>query len=98
MESQLRLTMVLGFGILIYSTRSYCGYFWYASLQHFHIFLLLTRKGSDHFRPSALSDTGEVGFGIPYMLYQKLLCLLLVCPSPTLSGISTLSQEGVKTP
>ena len=39
----------------------------------------------------------EVGFGLPYKLYQKLLCLLLVCTSPTLSGISTLSQEGVST-
>ena len=38
-----------------------------------------------------------LGFGIPDILYQKLLCLLLVCTSPTLSGISTLSQEGVST-
>ena len=36
----------------------------------------------------------EVGFGLPYKLYQKLLCLLLVCTSPTVSGISTLTQEG----
>ena len=38
-----------------------------------------------------------LGIGITYILYQKLLCLLLVCTSPTLSGISTFSQEGVKT-
>ena len=37
------------------------------------------------------------GIGIPYILYQKLLCLPLVCTSPTLSGISTFRQEGVKT-
>ena len=39
----------------------------------------------------------EVGFGLPYKLYQKLLCLLLVCTSPTLSGISTISQQVVST-
>ena len=36
-----------------------------------------------------------LGFGIPYIPFQKLLCLLLVCNSLTLSGISILSQEGV---
>ena len=35
--------------------------------------------------------------GIPYILYQKLLFLLLAAHSPTLSGISTLNQEGVST-
>ena len=35
---------------------------------------------------------------IPYILYQKLFCAYyLVCTSPSLSGISTLSQEGVST-
>ena len=46
---------------------------------------------------SQLCLTMEVGFDIPYILYQKLLCLLLECTSPTLSVISNLSQEGVKT-
>ena len=41
--------------------------------------------------------TMEVGFSIPYILYQKLLCLILECTSPTLSAISNLSQEVVKT-
>ena len=36
-----------------------------------------------------------LGFGIPYIAYQKLLCLFLVCTSLTLSGVSTLGQEGV---
>ena len=35
-----------------------------------------------------------LGFGIPYIPYQKLLCLFLVCTSLTLSGISTHSEEG----
>ena len=39
--------------------------------------------------------TVVLGFGIPYIPYQKLLCLFLVCTSLTLSGISTLGQEGV---
>ena len=39
--------------------------------------------------------TVVLGFGIPYIPYQKLLWLFLVCTSPTLSGISTLGQEGV---
>ena len=34
--------------------------------------------------------TVVLGFGIPFILYQKLLCLLLVCTSPRLSLISTL--------
>ena len=37
------------------------------------------------------------GIGIPYTLYHKLLCLPLICTYPTLSGISTCNQEGVKT-
>ena len=41
--------------------------------------------------------TVVLGFGIPYILYQKSLCLFLVCTSPTLSLISTLSQEGENT-
>ena len=41
-----------------------------------------------YFRPTVV-----LGFGIPYILYQKLLWLLLVCTSPTLSVISNLSQE-----
>ena len=45
---------------------------------------------------SAQTDNG-IRIWHPYILYQKLLCLLLVCTSPTLSGISTLSQEGVST-
>ena len=36
-----------------------------------------------------------LGIGIPYILYQKSLCLFLVFTSPTLSGISNLSQEGI---
>ena len=36
-------------------------------------------------------------FDIPYILYNRFLHLLLVCTSPTLLGISTLSQEGVST-
>ena len=32
---------------------------------------------------------------IPFIPYQKFLCLFLVCTSLTLSGISTLGQEGV---
>ena len=42
---------------------------------------------------SQLRLTVILGFGIPYILYQKLLCLLLLCNSPTLSGISTFSQK-----
>ena len=38
-----------------------------------------------------------LGFGIPYIPYQKLLGLFLVCTSLTISGISTLGQEGVQT-
>ena len=38
-----------------------------------------------------------LGFGIPYIPYQKLLGLFLVCTSLALSGISTLGQEGVQT-
>ena len=41
--------------------------------------------------------TVVLGFGIPYIPYQKLLCLFLVCTSLTLSGVSTLGQEVVKT-
>ena len=44
---------------------------------------------------SQLTPTVLLGFGIPYIPYQKLLCLFLVCTSLTLSGISTLGQEGV---
>ena len=130
---------------LIYSTRSYCAYFWCAPLQHFQVFLLLTRMESNLFGVSAQTDSDiriwyslytlpevivptsgvqlsntfryfyfqpeggvislgsqlrlivVLGIGIPYILYQKLLCLPLVCTSPTLSGISTFSQDGVKT-
>ena len=46
---------------------------------------------------STSRDNGIMGFDITYILYQKLLCLLLVCTSPSLLGISILSQEGVKT-
>ena len=42
---------------------------------------------------SQLRLTVVLGFGILYILYQKSLCLFLVCPSPTLSGMSTLSQQ-----
>ena len=45
--SELRLTMVLEFGILIYSTRSYCAYFWHATLQ---------RRRSQFFGVSFLTD------------------------------------------
>ena len=44
---------------------------------------------------SQLRLTVVLGFGIPYTLYQKLLCLLLVCTSLTILDISTLCQEGV---
>ena len=93
---QHRLTMVLDLGFLIYSTRSYCAYFWCATLQHFQVFLLLARMGGRNTLESQFRLTKVLGFGIPYILYQKLLCLLLVCTSPTHSGISTLSQDGVK--
>ena len=137
LECQLRLTMLLEFGILIYSTRSYCAYFWCATLQHLQVFLLFARRGSQLFGVSVQTDNGIsishslytlpedivptsgvklsntfryfyswpggglnslelqptltviLGFGIPYILYQKLLCVFLVCTSPTLSGIST---------
>ena len=129
----------------MYSTRSYCAYFWCTPLQHIQVFLLLTRMESNLFGVSAQTDsdiriwhslytlpevivptsgvhlsntfryfyslqgrdlttlesqirlTMVLGFHIPYILYQKLLCLLLVCNSQTLSGISTFSQEWVKT-
>ena len=44
---------------------------------------------------SQLILTVVLGFGIPYIPYQKIMCLFLVCTSLTLSGISTLGQEGV---
>ena len=44
---------------------------------------------------SQLRLTVVLGFGIPYIPYQKLLCLFLVCTSLIHSGISTLGQEGV---
>ena len=129
--------------LLIYSTRSYCAYFWCAPLQHIQVFLLLTRMESNLFGVSAQTDSGiriwhylytltevivptsdvqlsntfryfyfqpeggvislgsqlrlivVLGIGIPYILYQKLLCLPLMFNSPTLSGISTFSQKVV---
>ena len=44
---------------------------------------------------SQLRLTVVLGFGIPYIPHQKILCLLLVCTFLTLSGISTLCQEGI---
>ena len=66
MECQLRLTMVLEIGILIYSTRSYCAYFWHATLQHFQVFLLLARRRSQLFGVSVQTDKG---IGIWHYLY-----------------------------
>ena len=43
---------------------------------------------------SQLRLTDIFGFGIPYILCTRLMHLLLECTSPTLSGISTHSQEG----
>ena len=51
--------------------------------------------GGLNYLESQLRLTVVLGFGIPYIPYQKLLCLFLVCTCLTLSGISTLGQEGV---
>ena len=65
-------------------------------LHHFQAFYSKPGR-SENTLESQFRLTMVLGFGIPYILCQKLLCLLLVCPSPTLSGISTLSQEGIST-
>ena len=66
LECQLRLTMLLEFGILIYSTRSYCAYFWCETLQHFQVFLLFVRRGSQLFGLSVQTDNG---ISISHSLY-----------------------------
>ena len=59
LESQLRLTVVLGFlHSLIYPTISYCGYFWCAPVWDFQVFLLLVKRGSELFGVSAQTDSG----------------------------------------
>ena len=55
----------------------------------FRYFYSWSRKGLNSLE-SKLTLTLVLGFGIPYIPYQKLLCLFLVCTSLTLSGISTL--------
>ena len=88
MGSQLRLTMVLGIWHSLYTLPE----------------VIVPTSGMQLSKGGGLNSlecqfrlTKLLGFGIPYILYQKLLCLLLVCTSPSLLGISTLSQEGVKT-
>ena len=86
----------LDLAFLIYSMRRYCVYLWCTLLQCFQVFLLLTRMESKLFGMSAQTDNGNRNWH-PYILHQKLLCLLLACNSLTLSGISTISQEEVST-
>ena len=60
----------------------------------FRYFYSLTGKDLNSL-DSQLRLTVVIGFGIPCTSYQKFFCLLLVCTSLTLSGISTLCQEGI---
>ena len=92
MESQLTLTVLLGFGL-----REVIVPISGVHLSHtFRYFYSWSGKGPNSLE-SQLTLTVLLGFGIPYIPYQMLLCLFLVCTSLTLSGISTLGQERVQT-
>ena len=89
-ESQLRLTVLLPFGLSeiirpISGVHLSDRYFYSSSI------------GVLNSLESQLTLTVLLGFRIPYIPYQMLLCLFLVCTSLTLSGISTLGQEGLQT-
>ena len=94
MDSQLRLTVVLGFGIPYIPYKNVlCLFLVCPSLTLSDIFTI----GQDGVctLESQYRLIMVFRFGFPYIPYQKLLCLFLVCTSLILSGISTLSQEGV---
>ena len=83
---------------LIYSTRSYCAYLWYAPTSPtLSCISTFEPGGSQNSLGSELRLTDIFGFGIPYILCTRLMHLLLECTSPTLSGISTHSEERVST-
>ena len=85
MESQLRMTVVLGFWHSLYTLPEVIVPISGVHLSDtFRYFYSLVSRGSD-----LLGVSAQV-FGIPFIPYQKLLCLFLVCTSLTLSGISTL--------
>ena len=143
MESQLRLTVVLRFGIPYISYQNlFCLLHVCTSLTLSGIYILVGLL-SELFGVSAQTDSGiriwhslyilpefivptscvhlsdtfryfyfwlgvglnslksevrltvVLGFDIPFIPYQTLWCLLLVCTSLTLSGISTLRQDWV---
>ena len=97
MESQLTLTVILGFRFLyIPYEKLLCLYQVCTSLDTFRYFYSWSGVGPNSME-SQLTLTVLLGFGIPYIPYQKLLGLFLVCTSLTLSGISTLGQERVQT-
>ena len=148
LESQFRLTMVLGFGIPLYTLpeiimptsgvplsntfRYFCS--WpgrsettlesavqiYSGIRIWHSFIYSTRSYFAYSLVCTLSNTFRyfyskpgrhlkslqmqpilrviLSFGFRYIVYNTLLHLLLVCTSPTHSGISKVGQEGISTP
>ena len=96
MESQFRLTKVLGFGIPYILYQKLLCLLLVCTSPTLSGISTLSQEGGLNSLESQFRLTKVLGFGIPYILYQKLLCLLLVCTSPTHSGISTLNQDGVK--
>ena len=91
MESQLTLTVLLGFGL-----REVIVPISGVHLSHtFRYFYSWSGKGPKSLE-SQLTLTVLLGFGIPYIPYQMLLCLFLVYTSLTLSGISILGKERVQ--
>ena len=97
MESQLTLTVILGFGTPYIPYQKLLGLFLVCtSLTLIRYFYSWSRGGPNSLE-SQLTLTVILGFDIPYISSQRVLCLFLVCTSLTLSGISTLSQEGLQT-
>ena len=93
MESQFRLTKVLGFGHSLYTLPEVIVPTSGVQLSNTFRYFYSLPGGGLSSMDCQFRLTKVLGFGIPYILYQKLLCLLLLCNSPTLSGISSFSQK-----
>ena len=88
MESQLRLTVVLGFWHSLYTLLEVIVLISGVHLSDtFRYFLLLVRRGSELFGVSAQTDSGIRILAFLICPTRSYMCLLLVCTSVTLSGI-----------
>ena len=94
MESQLRLTVVLGLLHSLYTLpEGIVDYFWCAIFETFRYLYCKSGESLNCFGVSAQTDSGiRISAFLTYPT-QKFLWLCLVCTSLRLSGISTISQE-----